>query len=122
MSDDGEIRGEESVWGERGGRGWVGEGDASWVTERDEIRNLDDGGVKAGSEIGMGDSKTRKKTDGQRDRRPNEEEKKGPRQQQPHQQQRQRLLIAESGWQSSAVAARILSEVVSVCQARSRRH
>lgn len=99
--------------------GWV----ASWVTERDEIRNLDDGGVKAGSEIGMGDSKTRKKTDGQRDRRPNEEEKKGPRQQQqPQQQQRQRLLIAESGWQSSAVAARILSEVVSVCQARSRRH
>lgn len=62
------------MFGVNGAAEWWGKGGWGCVlgNERDEIRNLDDGGVKAGSEIGMGDSETHQETDGQRDRRPHE--------------------------------------------------
>lgn len=63
MRDDGEIRGEESVLGERGGDGGGGWVVGGWVLSNGEGRDKD-GGVKAGSEIGMGDCKTHAETDG----------------------------------------------------------
>lgn len=67
--------------------------------------------VKAGSEIGMRDRECRGETDGQADR---QADSKSP-------SKYQKLLI-ESALGVFSCHSRILSEVVSVCQARSHGH
>lgn len=77
-----------------------------------------EGRDKDGGEGGVRDRNGRLE-DARRDRRVERQTAKLERKKRPNQQQRQKLLITE---RLAIFSRRILSEVVSVCQAWSRRH